>query len=375
MKILMVPSWYPPKGGRVFSNQAEALVSIGHQVDVLILEERGVTDKQNSKINNQTSIKVNEIRKSFYRIPKLNDFNISRFIKSYTSFFIKYLKTNKPDVILVQSVIWAGVAIAKVALEKKIPFVIFEHRSIFLKNNFPFNNDLKLKIQFSLNSANKVLAVSNGLKNALKQFTSNAIKVVPNMINVDDFKPSTSVCKNEQFTIISVGNLIDIKGFDVLIRSFCLLKNDNIRLNIVGIGKEFNRLKQLCNDLGINQNVSFLFYLSKEALINEYNKAHIYVSSSNFETFGMTTVESMACGLPVVATKTAGSLDLINKNNGLLVEINSAQNLSNSFKQMIENYANFEPENIRQEVVDKYSNGIVVAMIEKELKICLNKNQ
>ena len=375
MKILMVPSWYPPKGGRVFSNQAEALVSIGHQVDVLILEERGVTDKQNSKINNQTSIKVNEIRKSFYRIPKLNDFNISRFIKSYTSFFIKYLKTNKPDVILVQSVIWAGVAIAKVALEKKIPFVIFEHRSIFLKNNFPFNNDLKLKIQFSLNSANKVLAVSNGLKNALKQFTSNAIKVVPNMINVDDFKPSTSVCKNEQFTIISVGNLIDIKGFDVLIRSFYLLKNDKIKLNIVGIGKEFNRLKQLCNDLGINQNVSFLFYLSKEALINEYNKAHIYVSSSNFETFGMTTVESMACGLPVVATKTAGSLDLINKNNGLLVEINSAQNLSNSFKQMIENYANFEPENIRQEVVDKYSNGIVVAMIEKELKICLNKNQ
>ena len=137
MKILVLPSWYPPNGGRFFKLQSESLVKLGHTVDVLILEEKGITKKRNFKIENKKSILTNEIRHNFYRIPKMNNLNIELFISKYKKLLNKYLANNKPDIIHVHSSIWAGVVVSEIAREKNIPYVITEHRGLFLKDKLP----------------------------------------------------------------------------------------------------------------------------------------------------------------------------------------------------------------------------------------------
>ena len=368
MKILVVPSWYPPYGGRFFKYQAEELAKLGHQVDVLVLHEIGFTTKVNTKINNEKSNFANEIIHSYKRIPKLNNLNIFLYIKKYKKILRKYLNNNQVDVIQVHSAIWAGVAVSEIAKKYNIPFVITEHRSLFFKKEFPFPESLKNKVKLAFDNANVIVSVSNEMKNIIKNYTTSKIEVIPNMVNTNLFISKKIKEKEHVFTFLTVGGLVRQKGIDVLIKAFIKLEKElknKIQLKIIGEGSEEKELKKIA--LQTSKKIHFLGYKTIEELNVEYNKSDVFVSSSREEPFGVVIIEAMSCGLPIVATNCAGPIDIVNKDIGYLAEIEDIEDLYIKMRKMYDNYLNFNAETIRQTTINNYSYKIVINKIEKIL--------
>ncbi|MGK5638969.1 glycosyltransferase family 4 protein [Streptomyces sp. URMC 126] len=106
--------------------------------------------------------------------------------------------------------------------------------------------------------------------------------------------------------VVAAGRLVPVKRYDLLIRAFATVAaaHPDWRLRIFGrgdtTGDEKRALTALVDELGLNAHVTLHDHVA--ALEDELAKASIAVSASDRESFGMTIVEAMRCGLPVVAT-------------------------------------------------------------------------
>ncbi|NUP18615.1 MAG: glycosyltransferase family 4 protein [Streptomyces sp.] len=102
--------------------------------------------------------------------------------------------------------------------------------------------------------------------------------------------------------VVAAGRLVPVKRYDLLIEAFALVaaERPDWQLRIYGKGEEHDRLRQLIHRLGLGENV--LLMGAAAPMEAEWVKGSIGVAASNFEPFGMTIVEAMRCGLPVVST-------------------------------------------------------------------------
>ncbi|MGW2638180.1 glycosyltransferase family 4 protein [Streptomyces sp. NPDC001348] len=102
--------------------------------------------------------------------------------------------------------------------------------------------------------------------------------------------------------IVAAGRLVPVKRYDLLIEAFAAVaaEHPDWQLRIYGKGKQHDRLRRLIMDLGLWNNV---FLMGPAAPMEaEWVKGSIGAAASDFEPFGMTIVEAMRCGLPVVST-------------------------------------------------------------------------
>ncbi|MFJ8010821.1 glycosyltransferase family 4 protein [Streptomyces fagopyri] len=102
--------------------------------------------------------------------------------------------------------------------------------------------------------------------------------------------------------VVAAGRLVPVKRYDLLIEAFAVVaaRHPDWKLRIYGKGEERDRLRQLIAELGLFNNV---FLMGAAAPMEaEWVKGSIGAATSNFEPFGMTIVEAMRCGLPVVST-------------------------------------------------------------------------
>ncbi len=128
-------------------------------------------------------------------------------------------------------------------------------------------------------------------------------------------------------TILAVGRIEPVKGFDLLIDAVSLLPaEDDLKVVIVG-GEGSGRtrlaaLKDKVYDLGLSDRVFFTGVVEHSCLPFYYNAAALTVIPSYYESFGLTALESIACGTPVVASPVGGVPELVGQNNafGYLVK-------------------------------------------------------
>lgn len=102
--------------------------------------------------------------------------------------------------------------------------------------------------------------------------------------------------------VVAAGRLVAVKRYDLLIEAFAVVAaaHPDWQLRIYGKGEEHDRLRHLVAELGLSNNV---FLMGAAAPMEaEWVKGSIGAAASNFEPFGMTIVEAMRCGLPVVST-------------------------------------------------------------------------
>ncbi len=129
--------------------------------------------------------------------------------------------------------------------------------------------------------------------------------VLYNAINPSRFEykskiPKSLVFGNEFKNIVCVGRLVKMKNFDIAIKAFAILgkKLSNVRLIIVGEGKERKNLEALIDSLGLNGKVILTGYLSNVFPILE--RSHVLLMPSSFEGFPIAHLEAMYAGLPAV---------------------------------------------------------------------------
>ncbi|MFD8808825.1 glycosyltransferase family 4 protein [Streptomyces sp. NPDC059597] len=124
------------------------------------------------------------------------------------------------------------------------------------------------------------------------------VQALPNSVPDPVLPPADGSAK----LIVAAGRLVPVKGYDLLVRAFAKVaaEHPDWRLRVYGMGEERDRLRDLVHELGLSNNVHLMG--AAAPMEGEWVKASIGAASSVFEPFGMTIVEAMRCGLPVVST-------------------------------------------------------------------------
>ncbi len=121
----------------------------------------------------------------------------------------------------------------------------------------------------------------------------------------------------------TAARLSNEKGLDILLKAFAVAKeiNQNIHLLIIGDGVQKDYLQKLAVDLGIADSCTWMGRLPWQEAMRCLGLMNIVVVPSRFEGFGLTAIEAMACGKPVVASNLDGLAEIIQHGiNGFLVD-------------------------------------------------------
>ena len=182
------------------------------------------------------------------------------------------------------------------------------------------------------------IAVSEYVRQKYAQhgFNPNKIRVVPNSIDINNYKQPKA--EHSGINILYVGRMSIEKGVDVLIRAFKRISEtyDYARLVLVGSGPLLESYIALASKLGIQGKVTFTGHASNEIREYYYSIADVFVHPALWhEPFGMTLLEAMAHEVPVVVSN-VGSLRQIVKDAGLIFDSGSVEGLASQLAYLIE---------------------------------------
>lgn len=161
-------------------------------------------------------------------------------------------------------------------------------------------------------NADVIFSINESL---IKNFRYNNSVFIEPAIGIDECLISDNIKVNDRddFIIISVGKLIDIKNHHITLHAFSDFLNDlgdgfhsKVKLKIIGSGPQLDYLKDLSKKLGVEENVVFSGSLKMNEVYDEYNKSDLFVFSS-LENAGFVTLEAMSQALPVVCLNYGGA--------------------------------------------------------------------
>jgi glycosyltransferase involved in cell wall biosynthesis len=166
------------------------------------------------------------------------------------------------------------------------------------------------------------------------------VKVISNGFRGDQFYPrDRDKCRKllglpaDQAIILTVGNLVEMKGHKYLIeamREITKTKKDVISI-ILGGGPLRRRLEKQVRDSGLGQNVSLVGPKPHDDIPIWINACDLLVLPSLRESFGVVQIEAMACGKPVIATRNGGSEEIvISDEYGLLCNPGNSKDLADT---------------------------------------------
>lgn len=211
----------------------------------------------------------------------------------------------------------AGLAIQR---RTGIPFVTTIHSTEYDRTADLWPNDWILGIERNaVHGADKVITVSKRSKSQLESrfcVPPSKIDVVYNAIDYDKFPKDKLALKDsgrESKVVLYHGRLSVQKGVEFFLRAAAkvLSVERDVRFVISGKGDLLPRLVELSIDLGIQDKVSFLGYVSEEQLGRIYATSDVFVLPSVSEPFGIAALEAMASGTPVILSKSSGVSELV----------------------------------------------------------------
>lgn len=236
----------------------------------------------------------------------------------------------------------------------KVPYVVSEHTGPFSKISDSFVK--KIWAKFILNRASEVFAVSAHLKKEMEDMGVNKLNISVSFNPVDTSlfidKPSVSEVKN----ILFVSRLEPFKGGFRALKAFHKIVNkaENWHLTICGDGPEKETIVNYVREFKLENRVTIKGILTKPEYVQELHKASFLVFPSLHESFGLIPVEAMACGLPVITTNATAMPEYINKENGVLLNTSSVEEISEAMILMINKLSEYDSIVIRKEITTRF---------------------
>ncbi|KPJ56229.1 hypothetical protein AMJ49_05365 [Parcubacteria bacterium DG_74_2] len=183
------------------------------------------------------------------------------------------------------------------------------------------------------------------------------IEVIPNGINTEIFKPKdkTEIRKrlrvdlNKKIILFVADKLTDErKGAKYFFEALNYIKNENWQ--VLTLGSKFGLVK--------NDKIKELGYVSNLNFISDvYNAADLFCTTAIDESFGLTTTESMACGVPVVGFRTGGIQEQVSEKCGIIVDKKNTKKLAVAIEELLNNNQKRKESglNCREKVLRNYS--------------------
>ena len=253
-----------------------------------------------------------------------------------------------------------------------IPYVIIEHWTGYLPENLSVRtNGLHTSFMKRVcQEAEVVMPVSEHLGKAMQAlgFKAKRWEVINNV--VDDFFFDTT---NQKEKNSDKKTLLNITCFDEphknvkgLLRAAKALseRRQDWRLVLVGTGVDYEDVRAFADSLHLPENLlSWTGELTPRQVAEEFDKADIFVLSSNYENAPVVISESLAKGVPVISTRVGGISEMVNDKSGVLIKPGNDEELLQAMEKMLDNYQKYDSKAIRQEGA-KYS----FATVGKQLK-------
>jgi len=216
--------------------------------------------------------------------------------------------------------------------------------------------------------ADKIQAISTFLASWAKGIGYEGdVEIIPNGVDIEKFKNvQHSVLNKNDVVLITTSRLVEKNAVGDIIRALKFLPG-SISLKILGTGPLEKSLKLKADSLQLRDRVEFLGSVSQDEISKYLHKADIFVRPSLSEGFGISFIEAMVAGLPVIATPVGGIPDFLkDRETGLFCEVNNPKSVADKVMEYINNPELTAKiiENARKMVEERYDWNLIA----KEMK-------
>jgi L-malate glycosyltransferase len=381
MQVLVIPSWYysaeNPVSGIFFKEQAQALAAL-KEVEVGLMY--GKFDWRESLFSQVSSDRTDgflTVRGKAWAPPKVTRLGLQIWLFRYLSLFEAYRKrAGLPELIHAHSWV-AGLAARSVSMRYDIPYILSEHLSSVNEGKLSARQSRFARLAYQ--DAAALTAVSQQMADKMVELVPNrSVFVVPNSVDTMFFQPKSKL-RVKPSVLLSIGDPWHKKGHDISVKALSLLRQKGCHFEL-WLGDKIPGRRALIKMIeaeGVSGQVKFLGLLTREQVREVMQKADIYISASRVEPFGVTIIEALCSGLPVIATKTAGGLDIIGDQEelGALVAIDEEDELSEAILELTNRYDSFDPTYMHSTTAGKFSQGAVALQTLDVYKEVLNDHR
>ena len=321
---------------------AKHLADSGYEIDIYT---RWEDERMPKVINWKPGVRVIHAEAGpLQYIPKEE---LLQYMPEFTESMVSFIKKENLEYQLIHANFWmSGQVACNLKKQLNIPFVITFHalghvRKLYQKevDRFPENRcEIEAEI---VRQAHKIIAECPQDQEDLinyYQAPEGKIVIIPCGFNKREFFPVNKARARavldldpDEHIILQLGRIVPRKGIDNVVRAIARLKDSSVpaRLLIVGgqtykpnpgSDPEIDRLMQIVRAEGLESRVSFMGRKDRDILKYYYSAADVFVTTPWYEPFGITPLEAMACGTPVIGANVGGiKYSVVNKYTGFLI--------------------------------------------------------
>jgi glycosyltransferase involved in cell wall biosynthesis len=365
-KVLFLCTWFPnrnhPLSGLFIQRHADCLSQFS-EIIVFSVQPDAHLQPFNVEIA-ETSRNGYKIITAYYGLPPLT--NITKYFQIIRAYIIGITHIKKLNfqynVIHANVIIHAGVVGTLLSKWKKIPLIITEHASIYLKENYRKANPFFYQLSAWVGkNAKRILTVSKALSLGMQAHgITGSYEIISNAVDIKAFHPLPQAAKSTTFTFLHISGLThSIKNPEGIMEAAKMLakKNLSFKLKIAGSAQKAKKLKQFARDIQLAPElIEYYGTLTEKEVTQMMQNAHCFVLFSNFETQSCVLLEALCCGLPVIATNVGGIPEVINHAGlGILVPPRDTQQLASAMERMISEQDSFIPGEISKMASSRYA--------------------
>jgi len=374
-KALWLTSWYPNKldafNGDFIQRHARA-ASLFNQICVIHLEP----DKENvlAAWEDVSVLRAENLTEVIVLYRLVRRFGVMGKLLSYLKYLALFKKQIKqyiaenglPDVVHVHVPIKAGILGLWVKRKYGVPFVVTEHWTIynneapdaFYKRNFLFRSMTKKILQ----QASVFTPVSQNLGQSIQKMVVDVpFTVIPNVADIQFFN-YRQADKNDdsEFTFVHASTLNYQKNPQAILLAYKQFSGLYPASKLVMAGPVANELTQYSSSLNIPaQNIQFTGWLGYTEVAAIMKKGNAFVLFSRYENQPCVIIEALCSGLPVISTEVGGINEIIDENNGVLLEMQDEVALLQAMIDVYNNYKTYNRASIAKNAALKFSYAAV----------------
>jgi len=389
MKILWLCSWYPHSADRFdgdfIERHARALSAI-QQVDVIhLVQNTGLLTNETYRTEER---KENNLHAKIVFVPVPNTpfskltaalFN-RRYYKQLLDILTEYIQQNgMPDIVHVHVPVKMGAGALWLKRKYDIPFVVTEHANIYHnrqeENIHTYSPYFRFITKRVIEKADALITVSDYLGKAINQFAGKKkYMVIPNVVDTSVFHYTEKEKNDSLFRFLHVSNLYPVKNPRLMLEAIRLFLKKDQSAEFIFSGNKTNEWEMAAAKLGIcKKHIHFTGEIPYEKVAEEMKRADALFLYSKSETFSCVTAEALCCGLPVVSSNVGAIPELINTDNGILAEPESAVALASAMLSLKANCNQFNRKKISEDASAKYNYRIVAEQLLSVYKKVLRK--
>jgi phosphoheptose isomerase len=308
---------------------ARHLAAIGYEVDVFTRRDSALVPDVAEWVNGVRVIHVPAGPPAFVRKEDLLP-----HMEAFTAWCLRFFKRQRKPYDLVHANFWmSGLVAAELKKALGIPFVVTFHALGRVRRQYQGAADAFPDTRFEVEDrivaeADHVIAeCPQEEEDLIRLYNADParITIIPGGFDPNEFWPISKALARvalglqpDERIILQLGRLVPRKGVDTVIRGFARLVRGHgvqARLLVVGgesdepdprVTPEIGRLQAIAAEAGVADRVVFVGRRGRDALKYYYSAADVFVSTPWYEPFGITPVEAMACGTPVIGGNVGG---------------------------------------------------------------------